>query len=66
MTNLTDLQHQFAHTAETTMTLFMFAPILVMMIPLLLLYFSLRSIRKQYLEFKPPPLVNDVGMRLRR
>lgn len=42
--NLTDLPHQLAQTAETTSTLFVFAPVLVMMVPLLLLYFSLRSL----------------------
>lgn len=42
--NLTDLQQQFTQTAETTSTLFVFAPILVMLIPLLLLYVSLRSL----------------------
>jgi len=45
--NLTDLQHQLAQTAETTSTLFVFAPVLVMMVPLLLLYFPLRSLRKK-------------------
>ena len=53
---LNDLQHQAAQSAEATLTLFIFMPMLVLMIPLLLLYYPLRSIRKQYLEFKPHPL----------
>jgi hypothetical protein len=48
---LTDLQHQLAQTAETTSTLFVFTPILVMIIPLLLLYLSLRSLGKSFSWF---------------
>jgi len=42
--SLTDLQHQLTQTAEATSTLFIYMPILVLMIPLLLLYFPLRSL----------------------
>jgi len=42
--NLTDLQHQLTQTAKITLTLFVFAPALVLMIPLLLPYFALRSL----------------------
>ena len=42
--NLTDLQHQLAQTAKITLTLFVFAPVLVMMFPPLLLYVAMRSL----------------------
>ncbi len=41
--SLTDLQPQFMQTAEATSTLFIYLPILVLLIPLLLLCFSLQS-----------------------
>jgi Cu/Ag efflux pump CusA len=46
--NLTDLQHQITQSAEATSTLFVYMPILVLLIPLLLLYFSLHSLRSAF------------------
>jgi len=43
--NLTDLQHPLTQTAKISLTLFVFAPLLVMMIPLLLPYLALLSLR---------------------
>ena len=43
--SLTDLQHQLAQSAEATFTLFVYMPILVLLTPLLFLYFPLRSLR---------------------
>ena len=41
----TDLQHQLTQTAEVTSTLFIYMPILLLMIPMLLAYIMLRSVR---------------------
>lgn len=46
--SLTNLQHQLTQTAEATSTLFIYMPTLVLMIPLALLYFSLRSLRTPF------------------
>jgi len=43
--NQTDLQHQLTQTAEVTSTLFIYMPILLLMIPILLVYILLRSLR---------------------
>jgi len=43
--NQTDLQHQLTQTAEVTSTLFIYMPILLLMIPIMLVYILLRSLR---------------------
>jgi hypothetical protein len=49
--NLTDLQHQVTQSAEAASTVFIYLPILVLMIPLLLVYFPLRSLRTLFNGF---------------
>jgi hypothetical protein len=46
--NLQDLQHQIAQSAEATSALFIYLPVIVMMIPLLLVYVPLRSLRTPF------------------
>jgi hypothetical protein len=46
--NLHDLQHQVTQSAEATSTLFIYLPVIVMMIPLLLVYVPLRSLRTPF------------------